>query len=68
MSAPIHIELDALCLLLVCAIVLQSRKSFNQQMNRRLFRMVAYGIIFQLVLDILWRAIEGKLFPGAIFV
>ncbi|MBQ3704371.1 MAG: response regulator [Oscillospiraceae bacterium] len=67
MSAPIHIELDALCLLLVCAIVLQSRKSFNQQMNRRLFRMVAYGIIFQLVLDILWRAIEGKIFPGAIF-
>ena len=67
MSASIHIELDALCLLLLCAIVLQSRRNVNQQMSRKLFRTAAYGIIIQLVLDIIWRLIEGRLFFGAIF-
>ena len=68
MSSAIHIELDALCLLMLCSIVYQSRKNFNQQMSRILFRRLAYGIIGQLILDILWILIEGRLFPGAIFL
>ncbi|MBO7703590.1 MAG: hypothetical protein J6S26_04010, partial [Solobacterium sp.] len=36
-------------------------------MSRVLFRTTCYGIIFQLVLDILWVLIEGRIFPGAIF-
>ena len=67
MSASIHIELNALCLLLLCTIVYQSRKNYNQQMSRLLFRITAYGIIGQLILDILWRLIEGCIFPGAVF-
>ena len=68
MSPAIHIELDALCLLLLCTIVYQSLKSVNQQMDRVLFRMTAYGIIVLLALDILWVLIEGRLFPGAIMI
>ena len=56
MSASIHIELNALCLLLLCTIVYQSRKNYNQQMSRLLFRITAYGIIGQLILDILWSS------------
>ncbi|MBQ7486966.1 MAG: response regulator [Clostridia bacterium] len=67
MSAAIHIELDAICLLLLCTIVYQSRKNVNQQMSGILLRMTATGIIVQLVLDILWRMVEEQLFPGAIF-
>ncbi len=67
MSASIHIELNALCLLLLCTIVYQSRKNYNQQMSRLLFRITAYGIIGQLILDMLWRLIEGRIFPGAVF-
>ena len=66
MSPAIHIELDALCLLLLCTIVYQSHKSVNQQMERVLFRTTAYGIIVLLVLDILWVLIEGRQFPGAV--
>ncbi|MBR2528722.1 MAG: response regulator [Blautia sp.] len=66
MSPAIHIELDALCLLLLCTITYQSHKSVNQQKDRILFRTTSYGIIFLLVLDILWVLIEGRIFPGAI--
>ena len=66
MSTAIHIELDALCLLLLCAIVHQSHKNVNQQMDRVLFRSTVYGIIALLVLDILWLTVEGRDFPGAI--
>ena len=67
MYTSIHMELDALCLLLLCTVVYQSRKNVNQQVSRVLFRMTAYGIIAQLILDILWLAVEGHVFPGAIF-
>ena len=65
MSSMIHIELDALCLLLLCTIVTQSRRNVDQQMSRILFRTLSYGIIGQLILDILWLAVEGRSFPGA---
>jgi hypothetical protein len=66
MSPAIHIELDALCLLLLCTIVYQSHKSINQQMDRILFRATACGNIILLILDILWVLVEGRQFPGAI--
>ena len=66
MSPAIHIELDALCLLLLSTIVYQSHKSINQRKDRVLFRQTAYGIIVLLIVDILWVSIEGRQFPGAI--
>ena len=66
--SAIHIELDALYLLLLCTIVYQSRKNVSQQMSRILLRTTAYGIILQLVLDILWLLIEGRIFPGSILL
>ncbi len=36
-------------------------------MNRVLFRCLVYGVIVQLALDILWRIIEGRVFPGAVW-
>ena len=66
MAPAIHIELDALCLILLSTIAMQSRRSVNQQKDRILFRTTAYGIIILLVLDILWVRVEGRLFPGAI--
>ena len=68
MSPAIHIELDSLCLLLLCTITYQSHKSVNQQKDRILFRMTSYCIIFLLILDIFWVLIEGHVFPGAIFL
>ena len=68
MSPTIHIELDALCLILLSTIALQSRRSVNQQKDRILFRTTAYGIILLLVLDIMWVLIEGHQFPGAVAV
>ena len=44
MAPAIHIELDALCLILLCTIAMQSRQSVNQQKDRTLFRTTAYGI------------------------
>lgn len=35
-------------------------------MNRVLFRCMVYGVMTQLVLDILWRLVEGHVFPGAV--
>ena len=66
MSTAIHIELDALCLILLYAIAHQSQANVNQQMKRVLFRCLVYGVIAQLILDILWLLVEGKSFPGAI--
>ena len=66
MSTAIHIELNALCILILYAIAHQTLANVNQQMNRVLFRCMVYGVIVQLALDILWRLIEGRAFPGAI--
>lgn len=66
MTNAIHIELNALCLLMLYAIAHQSLANVNQQMNRVLFRSLVYGVITQLALDILWLLVEGHLFPGAI--
>ena len=67
MITAIHIELDALCLLMLYAIAHQSLANVNQQMNRVLFRCLVYGVIVQLGLDVLWLLVEGRAFPGAIF-
>ena len=66
MSTAIHIELNALCILILYAIAHQTLANVNQQMNRVLFRCLVYGVIAQLALDILWRLIEGRVFPGAV--
>ena len=66
MTIAIHIELDALCLLLLYAIAHQSRANVNQQMSRVLFRSLVYGVMIQLALDTLWLLVEGRMFPGAI--
>ncbi len=66
MAPAIHIELNALCLILLCTIAYQSHKSVNQRKDHMLFRTTAYGIIILLVLDILWVLVEGRIFPGAI--
>ena len=68
MTTMIHVELDALCLLLLGAIAWQSQRSVNQQMRRVLFRCLVYGVIVQLALDILWRLVEGRVFPGAAWI
>ena len=66
MTTAIHIELNALCLLILCVITYQSVSNVNQQMHRVLFRSVVYGVIAQLILDSLWLLVEGRRFPGAI--
>ena len=66
METAIHIEIDALFLLLLCIISWQIHHSVSQQMDRVLFRYVVDGDIFLLTLDIVWMLIDGKIFPGAI--
>lgn len=68
MTTAIHVELNALCLLILCVIAYQSHRSVNQQMRRVLFRTMVYGVISQLALDTVWRLIEGRMFPGAILL
>ena len=68
MSNAIHIELDAICLLILCMIVWQSMHNVNQQMRIIRFRNVVYGIMTVLVLDIIWMMVEGAKFPGGIAV
>ncbi len=68
MSNAIHIELDAICLLILCMIVWQSMHNVNQQMRIIRFRNVVYGIMNILVLDIIWMLVEGAKFPGGIAV
>lgn len=65
MITAIHIELDLLCLIMLYAIAHQSLANVNQQMNRVLFRTLVYGVMIQLILDILWLMVEGRSFPGA---
>ncbi len=66
MTTAIHIELNVLCLLILCVITYQSVSNVNQQMHRVLFRSMVYGVIAQLALDSLWLLVEGRRFPGAI--
>ena len=68
MTAAIHIEIDVLFLLILCVIAHQSVTNVSQQMGRVLFRYTVYGIIFSLALDTIWMLIDGRLFPGAIFL
>ena len=63
-----HIELDALCLLILCVIVWQSVRNVNQQMRKIRFRNTVYGIMAALFLDIVWMLVDGRMFPGAIAV
>ena len=65
MAVAIHIEIDALFLLILCVIAGQITHSVSQQMNRILFKYVVFGNMFILILDILWMLIEGRTFPGA---
>lgn len=67
-TIAIHIELDALCALILCAIAYQSAHNVSQQMNRVLFRNLVYGIIGILVLDILWLLVDGKPFVGGTLI
>ncbi len=66
MAVAIHVELDVLCLLILCVVAGQSIRNINQQMSRILFRYTVYGIIISLALDILWILIDGRMFPGGI--
>lgn len=65
MATAIHIEIDALFLLILCVIAWQITHSVSKQMNRILFRYVVFGNMAILVLDILWMLVEGAVFPGA---
>lgn len=66
MEAAIHIELNAICLLILCVIVWQSIRNVNQQMRIIRFRNVVFGIMAVLVLDTLWMLVDGRKFPGGI--
>ena len=66
MGTAIHIELDALCLLMLCVIVWQSIRNVNQQMRIIRFRNTVFGIMVALALDIIWMLIDGQQFPGGI--
>jgi len=66
MAAAIHIEIDALFLLILCVISWQINHSVSKQMTRILFRYVVLGDMIILGLDILWMLVEGRSFPGAI--
>ena len=68
MSVIIHVELDALCFLILAVIGHQIRVSVSQQLNRVLFRTLVNGIMLALALDIIWVLIEGKMFPGAVII
>jgi len=68
MGKAIHIELDALCLLILCVIVWLSLRNVNQQMRKIRFRNTVYGIMVILVLDIIWMLVDGRIFPGCIAV
>ena len=68
MSAAIHIELNVICLLILCMIVWQSMHNVNQQMRIIRFRNVVYGIMATLVLDSIWILVDGAIIPGGITV
>ena len=56
----IHIELDVLFFIILFCIAYQSAKNVNQQMRRVLLRYTVYGIMANLLLDILWLALDGQ--------
>ena len=64
MVKAIHIEMDALCLLVLCYIVWQSIRNINQQMRKIRFRNTVYAIMVALALDIIWMLVDGARFPG----
>ena len=66
MGAVIHIELNLICLIILCTVALQSHLNVSQQMKRVLFRYVVYGLIIVLILDTLWMLVDGHMFPGGI--
>ncbi len=66
MSTVIHIELDILFLLILSVIAIQINRSVSKQMNRILFRMMVYGIMITISLDVIWMVIDGAIFPGAV--
>ena len=68
MSAAIHIELNVICLLILCMIVWQSMHNVNQQMRIIRFRNVVYGIMATLVLDSIWILVDGAGIPGGIAI
>ena len=68
MSTVIHIEIDALFLIILFAIAYQSAKNVSQQMRRVLFRWTVYGIMTNLALDIVWMLIDGVNLPGLILL
>ena len=68
MSTIIHVELDALCFLILAVIAYQITRSVSKQMNRVLFRTLIYGIMLSLALDITWVLTEGRIFPGSIMI
>ena len=68
MTTAMHIELDAICLLILYAIAHQSEANVNQQMKRVLFRCLVYGVMVQLILDMVWILVDGRVFPGAIAI
>ena len=55
-----------MCLFILFLIAHQSIRNVNQQMKNVLFRNVVYALILVLILDTLWIAIDGHMFPGAI--
>ena len=68
MATAMHIELDALFLLILAVIAFQISRSVSKQMRRILFRYTVYGIIITLGLDILWMLVDGQQFPGGILL
>jgi len=68
MSRAIHVELDALCFLILGVIVYQIATSVSKQMGRLVFRTLIYGIMINLGLDIVWTLIDRRMFPGAVML
>lgn len=68
MENAIHIEIDALFLIILCIIAWQITTSVSKQTSRVLFRYVVYGDMAILSADILWMFLDGKIFPGSVFL
>ena len=68
MELAIHVEVDVLFLVLLGVIAWQVRHSVSQEMNRILFHYVVAGTMFILALDVAWILLEGRIFPGSIFL
>ncbi|MBQ6502390.1 MAG: diguanylate cyclase [Flexilinea sp.] len=68
MATAIHIEINALFLIILCVIAWQITTSVSKQTSRVLFRYVVYGNMAILSADIIWMFLDGKIFPGSIFL